>query len=340
MEARDFAAWVRMGLGVAIMGLFGATLGIFECGPLAAQEERPTAEAKAETDAPLYAFTFFRDNGEAGVFLAVSNDGLNWREVNQGKPVMTPQVGGKLTRDPSITLGGDGIYHMVWTTSWTGDGFGVAHSRDLVNWSEQKYIPINADDKKARNTWAPEIFFDAATEQYVVLWATTRTGEFLETAEGGDDGYNHRMYATSTKDFVDWTPKELFYDGGFNVIDAFLFRAAGKYGMIVKDETLKPVAQKNLKVVWSSGGVMGPWGKASQPFTDNRVAWAEGPTVLPVGDKWLIYFDEYNQGRYAAVETRDFETFKRVDVSLPSGVRHGTMIQVDANNAEILDKMK
>ena len=289
---------------------------------------------------PLYAFTFFRDNGQDGVYLAVSSDGLNWQEVNRGKPILSPQVGGKLTRDPSITLGGDGLYHMVWTTSWTGDGFGVAHSKDLLTWSEQQYVPINKGDAKARNTWAPEIFYDSATERYIVIWATTRQGEFLETAAGGDDGYNHRMYATSTKDFVEWEPKKLFYDGGFNVIDAFLFKAQGRYGMIVKNETLKPMAEKNLRVVWSAGGAMGPWGDASVPFTDNRIAWAEGPTVLPVGDKWLIYFDEYNQGRYAAVETDDFQSFKKVDISLPVGVRHGTMLRIDAKTAERLKEKK
>jgi hypothetical protein len=300
----------------------------------------PNETNPSDSGHPLYAFTFFRDNGQDGVYLAVSSDGLNWQEVNRGKPILSPQVGGKLTRDPSITLGGDGLYHMVWTTSWTGDGFGVAHSKDLLTWSEQQYVPINKGDSKARNTWAPEIFYDSATERYIVIWATTRQGEFLETAEGGDDGYNHRMYATSTKDFVEWEPKKLFYDGGFNVIDAFLFKAQGRYGMIVKNETLKPMAEKNLRVVWSGGGATGPWGEASVPFTDNRIAWAEGPTVLPVGDKWLIYFDEYNQGRYAAVETDDFQSFKKVDISLPVGVRHGTMLRIDAKTAERLKEKK
>lgn len=276
---------------------------------------------------PGFVFSFFRDNGQAGVYLAFSEDALNWRELNGGQPVLVPQVGGKLTRDPSICRGPDGQYHMVWTTSWSDKGFGVAHSKDLLNWSQQQVVPVNADEPKARNTWAPEIFYDDATQQYVVIWSTTIEGLFPETQAQGDNRLNHRIYATTTSDFNTWTPKQLFYDGGFNVIDAFLFQKDGKYGMVVKDETVEPAAEKNLRVVWSEGGVMGPWGKAGSPFTDNRQAWAEGPAVIRVGDRWLVYYDKYNKGGYGAVQTRDFVTFEPVEVKLPTGIRHGTIVR-------------
>ena len=276
-----------------------------------------------------FVFSFFRDNGQAGVYLAVSDDAKNWQEANGGKPVLVPQVGGKLTRDPSVCRGPDGTFHMVWTTSWNDKGFGVAHSKDLLNWSEQAFVAVNRDEPNARNTWAPEIFYDDATRQYVVIWSTTINGLFSETKEQGDGGYNHRVYCTTTADFKTWAPKRLFYDGGFNVIDAFLFKKDGRYGLIVKDETLKPKPQKNLHVVWSSGGVTGPWLAAGPAFTDNREAWAEGPAVIRVGAQWLVYFDKYNKGGYGAVETKDFQTFTPVKVSLPKGIRHGTLVAVD-----------
>lgn len=287
-------------------------------------------------EAGSYVFSFFRGNGETGVYLALSEDALNWREVNGGRPTLIPQVGGRLTRDPSICRGPDGVYHMVWTTSWTDRGFGLAHSTNLLDWSEQRFVPVNADEPRARNTWAPEIAYDVATEHYVVIWATTIEGLFPETQVKGDRGYNHRMYVSTTRDFQSWTPKQLFYDGGFNVIDAFLFKKAERYGMIVKDETVEPVAEKNLRVVWSKGGMMGPWGPAGPAFTDNREAWAEGPSVIQVGDRWLIYYDKYNKGGYGAVETRDFVTFSPVAVTLPKGIRHGTILAVDDTTARAL----
>jgi sucrose-6-phosphate hydrolase SacC (GH32 family) len=281
-----------------------------------------------ENEPTKYVFSFFRDNGEKGVYLAVSDDALTWREVNGGKPVMEPKVGGKLTRDPSICRGPDGLYHMVWTTSWKDKGFGAASSSNLLDWSEQTYIEVNRDEPKARNTWAPEIFYDQVTQQYVVLWSTTIDGLFPETQVAKTGGDNHRIYVTTSKDFVTWTPKRLFYNGGFNVIDAFLFKKEGKYGMVVKDETHAPVAEKNLRVVWSEGGVDGPWSKAEAPFTNNKEAWAEGPSVIQVGERWLVYYDKYNKGGYGAVETIDFKTFKPVSVSLPKGIRHGTVLSV------------
>ncbi len=310
--------------------------------PKPAAQPKPAAKSKVPgkvsakpqpQEKPSYVFSFFRDNGQAGVYLALSDDGLSWREVNSGRPVLVPQVGGKLTRDPSICRGPDGQYHMVWTTSWTDKGFGVAHSKNLLDWSPQQFIEVNADEPKARNTWAPEIFYDDASQQYVVIWSTTIEGLFPETQVQGDGGHNHRIYATTTRDFTSWSPKQLFYNGGFNVIDAFLFRRDGRYGLIVKDETVQPVAEKNLHVVWSEAGVLGPWGQAGPAFTDNREAWAEGPAVIRVGDRWLVYFDKYNKGGYGAVETQDFVTFAPVPVSLPKGIRHGTIIEVDAETA-------
>lgn len=210
-------------------------------------------------------FSFFRDNGQAGVYLAVSDDALNWREVNNGQPVLIPHVGGRLTRDPSLCYGPDGMYHMVWTTSWTDKGFGVAHSTNLLDWSEQQFVPVNAEEPNACNTWAPEIFYDDVTHSYVVIWATTIKGLFPETQVKGDGEMNHRIYAATTQDFKTWTPKQLFYNGGFNVIDAFLFKYKGRYGMVVKNETCEPKVAKDLHVVWSQGGVLGPWVKAVRP---------------------------------------------------------------------------
>jgi len=298
------------------------------------------ASFAADTEQPRYAFCFFRDNGNAGVFLALSVDALNWHEVNDGKPILVPKVGGKLARDPSVCRGPDGAYHMVWTSSWTGDGFGIAHSKNLIDWSEQSYVPVNKGERGARNTWAPEIFYDDDSAQYVILWSTTIEGHFAETQVKGEGGFNHRIYCTTTKDFKEWTPQRLFYDGGFNVIDAFLFRKDGKYGMVVKDETCEPTAEKNLHVVWSKGGVMGPWEKAEAAFTDNRESWAEGPAVLDAGGRWLVYYDRYNKGGYGALETQDFRTFKPIPVSLPKGIRHGTAFEIDPATARGLSSQQ
>ncbi|HXD22233.1 MAG TPA: hypothetical protein VN613_02655, partial [Gemmatimonadaceae bacterium] len=90
-----------------------------------------------------YLFSYFRGNGDDGVHLAWSADGITWTALNNGKSVITPKITGDgigwqewntkaaLMRDPSIIYGPDKLFHMVWTVAWTDHGIGEAHSPDL-----------------------------------------------------------------------------------------------------------------------------------------------------------------------------------------------------------------
>ena len=179
----------------------------------------------------VFLFSFFREpNGQAGLFLADSTNGLNWTELKapNGKSFLEPQVGGKLMRDPCLRRGPDGVFHLVWTTSWGRPPvFGYARSTDLIHWSEEKAIPVMEKDPTAQNVWAPELFYDEVKAQWLVFWATTIPGKFPETANSGDN--NHRIYYVTTKDFTNFSPTKLLYDGGFNVIDATMLADGGKY---------------------------------------------------------------------------------------------------------------
>ena len=87
----------------------------------------------------FYLFSFFREpNGQDGLHLAWSTNGLRWTELKApGKSFLEPTIGGKLMRDPCLQLGPDGTFHLVWTTSWGRPTvIGLAHSKDLVHWSE------------------------------------------------------------------------------------------------------------------------------------------------------------------------------------------------------------
>ena len=92
--------------------------------------------------------------------------------------------GHPLRCDPSITQGPDGVYHMVWTTSWKGQTIGYASSKDLLHWSEQRAIPITVAGGVV-NSWAPEIFYDAKSKDFIVVWAST--------VKGGAEK-DHRLY--------------------------------------------------------------------------------------------------------------------------------------------------
>lgn len=288
------------------------------------------AESSAPPNLPAtcYLFSYFTSNGEDGLHLAWSRDGYKWEALNDGKSYLAPEVGeSKLMRDPCLIQGPDGKFHMVWTTSWTGKTIGYANSPDLIHWSKQQAIPVMAGEPTARNCWAPEIVWDAANQRYLIFWATTIPGKFPETASAADNSYNHRIYATTTKDFAAFTPTRLFYEPGFNVIDTTLFAANGRWHLILKDETATP-PKKNLRLAVGDRPE-GPFQELSAPFTRD---WVEGPTALKVGAEYLVYFDAYRDRRYEAMRSRDLKTWEDVTakMALPRGMKHGTALPVPA----------
>ena len=292
-----------------------------------------------ETSSPqstVFLFSYFVGNGEDGLHFAWSEDGYTWQPVAEGRSFLKPQVGSRLMGDPCNTRGPDGAFQMVWTTGWQDRGIGLAHSHDLIQWSQQRYLPLMEKVNGARNCWAPEIIWDPDTQQYVIYWSSTIEGRFLETANSGDDGWNHRIYRAVTRDFNEFSPAALFYDPGFNAIDATIVRGPDSWVMVIKDETRQPPA-KNLCVAFSSS-ILGPWSPPSAPFSPPGL-WVEGPTVLRVGPYWMIYYDQYTQGRYGAMRTKDFRTFEVVSPAcrFPAGMRHGTAFPVER---DILDRLQ
>jgi beta-xylosidase len=293
----------------------------------------------AQKEKDIFLFSFFQGNGEDGLHLAYSYDGLTWEALNNNQSFLTPQVGNdKLMRDPCIISGPDGKFHMVWTVSWNEKGIGYASSEDLINWSEQKYIPVMEHEPTARNCWAPEVFYDDASKQYIIFWSTTIPGRFPESASTGDDSYNHRMYYVTTKDFETVSETQLFYDRGFNVIDGTLVKEDGKYILFLKDETRHP-AEKNIRVATSNQLTKG-YSKASEPITGDY--WAEGPTPVKIGEHWVVYFDKYTERKMGAVRSSDLENWEDISdqIDFPEGTRHGTVLKVPESVLENLKSIQ
>jgi acetyl esterase/lipase len=284
---------------------------------------------------PTYLFSYFKGNGEDGLQLACSTDGYEWKTLKNDTSFLTPEVGkDKLMRDPCIIKGGDGLFHMVWTVSWTDKGIGYASSKDLIHWSKQEFLPVMAHEEKTRNTWAPEITFDEKSKTYMIYWASTIDGKFLETKSEEEKGYNHRIYYTTTKDFKKFSKTKLLYEPGFNVIDATILKQDKGYVMFLKDETKVPV-QKNLKVAYSDN-LTGPYTKASAPITGNY--WAEGPTAIKIDGNWVVYFDKYTLKKYGAIKQTETGWEDISDkILFPQGTRHGTVIKV---SPEIITNLK
>lgn len=308
----------------------------------ACSRSAPAPAPGAEPEAFL--FSYFTRNGDDGLHLAYSVDGITWSPINGGKSLVLPAVEGEgrgwqewdtraaLMRDPSVLRGPDGMFHMVWTISWTDHAIGVAHSRDLIHWSSQERVPVMAHEPTALNTWAPDLFYDEARREFVIIWASSIPGRFPATdslAQTTSRGRaDHRLYFATTKDFKRFSPTKLLYDGAFCAIDGTIAKRGDTYYLVMKDETFFPLA-RNLRVA-SAKSATGPYGPASPAFTARDT---EGPSILHVGEWWYVYFDYYTRGRYGAVRTKDFTSWEPVSDSLhaPRGIRHGSAFLAPAS---------
>jgi hypothetical protein len=282
--------------------------------------------------ADRYLFTSFRKNGETGVFFATSEDGKRWTPLNGNQPWIKPQHPGMLMRDPFLVQGADGMWHMLWTWGWNRKEMGGAlkigytSSKDLINWSPQREIKVMESEPQARNAWAPEAVWDDARKEWIIFWSTTIPGRFPNTEGTGDEGYNHRLYSITTKDWKKFTPAKLWFDPGFNSIDATLVKDGTRWIMVFKDERRSPV-QKRLRLAFADSPA-GPWRDVTEPFSKD---WVEGPTVACIGEWWWIYYDHYTKPRhYGALRTQDWKNFEEMtpELGFPEDHRHGTVIKI------------
>jgi hypothetical protein len=273
----------------------------------------------------VFLFSYFKGHGD-GLHLAFSEDGYRWQALRDDTVIVHPKVGiEKIMRDPCLYYH-RGKFHLVWTSGWTEKGIGYCSTDDLIHWSVQEYLPVMGHEEKARNCWAPEIFFDETCEQYLIYWSSTVDGKFPETQPYGDDGYNHRIYYVTTKDFKSFSETKLLYDGGFNSIDANIVKNDHDYILFIKNETLSP-PQKNIRV--AKGKSPYDFGQCGEPITLNHY-WAEGPTGIKVNGDWVVYFDKYKINEIGAVRSKDLRTWEDVSkaIQFPKGAQHGYVLKV------------
>ena len=308
-----------------------------------------------------YIFTSFSEPSTDGMRYLYSYDGLSWDTIpgvwmapeigNEGcyvdaftgesvMPTFAPEE--RVLRDPSIAVGPDGTFHLVWTTQWFGSrGFGYACSKDLIHWSKQVEIPVMRE-KATNNVWAPEVFYDDELKEFFIIWSSMIDPR--ERTEADNQGTNnaHRMWYTTTKDFKRFAEAKPYYDPGFNSIDGFLVKRAAKdYVLIVKDNR-KP-GFSNLFCVFSDSP-HGPFHtadnapKGTTPSVTFGRTYSEGPACVKVGKEWIIYFDQYHPQEYGAVSTTDFRTFTPIPerIKVPETHKHGTVVKV---SRDILDNI-
>lgn len=267
-------------------------------------------------------YVSFKDQGEKGIYYAVSDDAINWTELNNGKPWLTPDttVGGM--RDPYIARGPDGTFHMVWTCGRRKIGY--SSSADLLHWSPQRAITVDAENDSVQNTWAPELFFDKTGKEWVVFWSGTIDGMFPETNGQVENNRNHRIFYMKTGDFINFSDTKLFFDPGYPVIDATILPVADSLIMVYKDERRWPL-RKQLRMA-GARSVDGPWHTIGDTLTSS---WTEGPSLVSTGQGYILYFDKYSKPqRMGALFSHDLIEWEDVtrQLSVPPHFKHGSFL--------------
>jgi hypothetical protein len=291
----------------------------------AAAQPTPTSPADLNTNSP-WLFAGFKGNGEDGVYYAISPDGYHWTIANQDRPVFHQTSPNELMRDPFLQRGPDGTFHLVWTWSWRSPTvIGHSTSTDLLHWTPHQQLNVLANEPAALNAWAPTLYYEPDHKRWLIFWSSTITGHFPGD-DSGDSGLNHRIFYTTTPDFVNLAPSKVFFDPGYSVIDATLIHAGTNYHLIFKDERKTPLK----KVLQTAEGptIEGPWTNISPPISE---PWSEGAAIIPVQGGYLAYYDHYRDPQhYGALFSTDLKTWTKADdrVTFPPKLRHGSFLRI------------
>lgn len=302
-----------------------------------------------------YFFTYFTGEGTAAgeqVYFALSNgnDPLNWRELNNGKPVLTSTLGEKGVRDPFIIRSpeGDKFYMIATDLKINGNGnWGRAHtwgsrsimvweSNDLVNWTDQRMVEVAPEE--AGNTWAPEIMYDNTTGEYIVFWAS----RMFDDASHTGDAYQKMMYS-KTRDFYTFTEPQVYLDYGYSIIDTTMIEHEGKVYRFTKDEQNNGASAPFGKMIFQEVGdsILDPTFKMINQGVGN-IKWVEGPTIFKsnTDEKWYLFVDEFGGRGYVPFETTNLASgvwTLSSNYNLPASPRHGTVIPITQSEYDALN---
>ena len=338
-----------------------------------------TVKAKAqevsEDDYVGYLFVHFIGNEWAAsheqTYFSISEDGLNWSELNGGNAVLTSDIGESGLRDHFIARAPEGDkYYMIATDlsiyhnagNWAGAGGSGSHgivvweSDDLVNWSEPWIAEIAPEN--AGCTWAPEFIYDETTGEYVVYWSATSI-ELDENGEVAQEYENHTIYYAKTRDFRTFTDAEVYHSGGkmedgtpIKVIDSTMIENDGTYYRYTKNE------MNGTIMVDKSDAILGTFTEINSDTLSSdvpaTVGAVEGPIIFKMNEKtedgkdqWCLMVDRFarGQGYYPLITTDldsgEFTMLSDDEFSMPTDVhkyRHGYVMPVTAAEYDALQR--
>lgn len=285
-----------------------------------------------------YLFVHFIGEGENGeqIYFSVSRDGLHWKDLNNGKPVIVSKVGEKGLRDPFILRNRlDGKFYIIATDLCihAGKGWGIAQyegsrnlmvmsSENLTDWSSPEAVELAIP--QAGCLWAPEAVYDEKTGDYLTYWASMVKCE-------GEEEAKQRIYAARTKDFKQFTEPFVYLERKNHVIDTTMIENDGVYYRFSKDETTKNIIADKSRDVGSLDFEELPVPEV------NKLKGVEGPLCFPFNDReeYCLMVDQFaTDAGYLPIVTSDMASgvFRVLDKSEydmgQTKKRHGSVLNI------------
>ena len=258
-------------------------------------------------------------------YFALSDDGLNWRELNGDKPVLESSMGTKGLRDHYLIRSpeGDRFYLIAtdldctaYNGNWTHHGeqgskyIMVWESDDLVNWSKQRMVKLAdlTDETNSGCAWAPEAIYDDITGEYVMYWSATDMDDSSATKG------KKVVYYSKTRDFYSFTPQKKFVepistDGNVwgtsdSFIDTTMIEGSdGKFYRVTKFEGMPSAWNCGTKVFMDvADAPLGTFTRVKTNLADDAFDGVEGPGWFKfnkddaerTGNKYCLMLDGYN----------------------------------------------
>ena len=312
---------------------------ISACGSSSASQEDTSNNIEPEKPESKgqggYLFAHMTKDNYGKLFYAVSRDGKQWEELNNGKIILESYLG-----HPNIELGGDGKYYMIGV-SLSGELRKpiLYYSQDLVTWYhrdlDRAIFDVEAQGYENESVYigAPKIFYDSDSQNYMITWHA-----YLKGKQGDDRWRSMRTFYILTKDWNEFTPaKRLFdfsgIDANMATIDAIFVKDNNTYYAIIKDERWpSDVATGKTIRIATSKSLTGPYSNPGNPITP---AWHEAPTIVrkPDGKGWYLYSEKYTESQYECFESQALVSgmWAQVIVSPPSQGRHGCVLKIPEN---------
>lgn len=296
-----------------------------------------------------YLFVTFRGEGTPmteQIYFMLSNNGRDWKALNEAEPILVSTLGEKGMRDPYIIRSPDNKkFYLIatdlsihlngdWGRAQTAASKSIVvwESEDLVNWSEPRLCKVAPDN--AGCTWAPEAVWDEQEKEYMVFWASKTS----------DDGFaKQRIWAARTKDFKEFGKPFIYIEKPTTVIDTTIIREGDTYYRFTKDERDKAITMEKSK------SLMSGWVEVND-FSLSTLRGYEGPTCFMIQPpknnklaKWCLLLDQYSTGAgYQSYETDDlssgeFDEGDKMDFPFHP-VRHGTVLALTKDEYNRLKK--